>query len=79
MEMPLGSEPDSVQWLYEFLSSLRPQIQKQGLSLKTLGEFDTILVGLQAEATASKTVVPVAAALVGAWCHKPHPKPKDKA
>ena len=59
MEMPLGSEPDSVQWLYEFLSSLRPQIQKQGLSLEPLGDFDTLPMRLQAEVTTSKTVVPV--------------------
>jgi len=59
MEMPLDSGPDSVRWLYEFLSSLRPQIQKQGLSLEPLGDFDTLLMRLQAEVAASKTVVPV--------------------
>jgi len=79
MEMPLDSDPDSIRWLYAFLRSLRPQIQKQGLSLEPLGDFDTLPMRLQAEVTTSKTVVPVVAALVGAWCHKPHSNSEDKA
>jgi hypothetical protein len=75
----LGSDLDFSRWLYEFLCSLRPQIQKQGLSLEPLGDFDTLPLRLQAEVTAAKTVVPVVAALVGAWCHKPHSPREEKA
>lgn len=70
LEMPLDSDPASARWLYDILDSLQPQIQKQGRSLKSLGDFDTLPQRLQSEVTSSKTVVPVVAALVGAWCHK---------
>lgn len=75
MELPLGDDPASILWLYEILRSLRPQIRKLGLSMESLGDFDTLPRRLQAEVSASKTVVPVVAALVKAWCHKPLPKP----
>jgi len=71
MEVTLGSDPDSSRWLYDFLSTLRPQVQKQGLSLEPLGDFDTLPLRLHAEVTASRAVVPVVGTLVGAWCHTP--------
>ena len=73
MEMPLDSDPASVRWLCDILQSLQPQIQKHGIPLEPLGDFDTLQQRLQKEITASKAVVPAVAALVGAWCHKPHP------
>jgi SAM-dependent methyltransferase len=71
VEIPLGSDPNEVLFIYEFLRSLRPQGQKHGVSLDALGEFETLPVRLQSEVRASKTVVPVIAALVRAWCRKP--------
>ena len=70
MEIPLGSDPDFTRWIYDLLSSLRPQIQQRDLSLEPLGDFDTLPERLQAEVAASKTVVPFVA-LVGAWSRKP--------
>lgn len=70
MEILLGSDPDFTRWIYDLLSSVRPQIERLNLSLDTLGDFDTLPERLQAEVAASKTVVPFVA-LVGAWSHKP--------
>ena len=70
MEIPLGTDPDFTQWIYDLLCSLRPQIQQHNSALKTLGDFDTLPLRLQAEVAASATVVPYIA-LVGAWSHKP--------
>jgi hypothetical protein len=73
MDILLDSDPDFSRWIYDLLCSLRPQIQQLSLSLDTLGDFDTLPEGLQAEVVASKTVVPFVA-LVGAWSHKqPNP------
>lgn len=70
LEMVLGSEPDFTRWTYDLLCSLRPQSERVGLSLQTLGDFDTLLARLQAEVVASNTIVPWVA-LVGAWSRKP--------
>jgi SAM-dependent methyltransferase len=70
MEMLLGSDPEFTRWVYDVLCSLRPQTLEQSISLESLGEFDTLRERLQAEVTASKTVVPYVA-MVGAWSHKP--------
>jgi hypothetical protein len=79
MEIPLGSDPSDVLFVYEFLRSLRPQSQKHGVSLEDLGDFETLPVRLQSEVRASKTVVPVVAALVSAWCRKPESGRDDNA
>ena len=71
MEMPLGSDPASILWIYEFLRTLRPQILRHGFSLESLGDFDTLPRRLVAEVAARNTVVPVVVAMVGARCHKP--------
>ena len=70
MEILLGSDPDFTRWTHDLLSSLRPQIQQQNLSLEPLGDFATLRERLQTEVAASKTVVPFVA-LVGVWCHRP--------
>jgi ubiquinone/menaquinone biosynthesis C-methylase UbiE len=62
MEMLLGSEPDFTRWLSDLLLSLRPQIQQSNFSID---DFDTLAERLQAEVSASNTVVPWIA-LVGA-------------
>jgi SAM-dependent methyltransferase len=70
LEMVLGREPDFTRWTYDLLCSLRPQSEQVGLSLETLGDFDTLLARLQSEVADSNTVVPWVA-LVGAWSRKP--------
>ncbi len=70
MEILLGSDPAFTRWIYDLLSSLRPQIQRLNLSIDTLGSFDTLAERLQTEVAASNTVVPFVA-LAGAWSRKP--------
>jgi SAM-dependent methyltransferase len=70
MEILLGSDPDFTRWTHDLLCSLRPQIQRQNLSLEPLGDFTTLPERLHAEVAASKTVVPFVA-LVGVWSHRP--------
>lgn len=68
--MLLGNDPDFTRWAYDVLCSLWPQAQQLNLSLETLGAFSTLPERLQAEVSASSTVVPWVA-LVSAWCHTP--------
>ena len=70
MEIVLGSDPDFIRWIYDLLCSLRPQLQQQNLSLKPLGDFETLLARIQSEVAASKSVVPFGA-MVGAWPTSP--------
>ena len=70
LEMLLGCDPDFTRWIYDVLCSLRPKIVQLNLSMKALGDFETLPGRLQAEVAASNTVVPWIA-LVGALCRKP--------
>jgi protein-L-isoaspartate O-methyltransferase len=70
MEVPLGDDLDFIRWMHDVICSLRPQIQQLNLSLKNLGDFDTLLERLQAEVAASNGVASWMA-VVGAWCRKP--------
>jgi hypothetical protein len=70
MEVPLGDDSDFIRWMHDVICSLRPQIQQLNLSLKNLGDFDTLLERLQAEVAASDGVASWMA-VVGAWCRKP--------
>src|SRR5437773_1606855 len=56
MEVPLGHDPDFIRWMYDVMCSMRPQIQQVNLSLKKLGDFDTLPERLQAEVAASNGV-----------------------
>src|SRR5713226_2406981 len=69
MELPLGNDPDFIRWMYDVMCSLRPQIERLNLSLKKLGDFDTLLERLQAEVAASNGVASWMA-VVGAWTRK---------
>ncbi len=62
----IGSE----QWLPDCLHSLRPQMVQLNLSLKPLGDFETLSVRLQTEVEAFKTTTPLPD-LVSAWSRKP--------
>ena len=68
LEMPLGSDPDFTRLVYDLVHSLRPRIQPP--DLETLGDFDTLRQRLEAEVTASHSIMPYMA-LVGTWCSKP--------
>lgn len=70
MEMLLGNDLESTRWTCDLLSSLRPQIERLGLSVEKVGDFETLAERLRHEAAASGTAAPCVA-LIGAWCVKP--------
>ena len=69
MELLLGSDPDFTRWIYDLLCSLQPQSQQHGVSLESLGDFDTLPQRLHSEVASAKAVVPFVA-LVGAWSRR---------
>ena len=69
MEVPLGDDPDFIRWIYDVMCSLRPQIERLNLSLRKLGDFDTLQERLQKEVAASNGVTSWMAVL-GAWAFK---------
>jgi hypothetical protein len=70
LEMELGHEPDFTRWVSDVVHSVRPQIQKLNLSIKALGDLETLQERLQSEVASSSTVVPWLA-VVGAYCRTP--------
>jgi ubiquinone/menaquinone biosynthesis C-methylase UbiE len=70
MEILLGSDPEFTRWIYDLLSSLRPQIPEHNQALELLGDFNTLPQRLHAEVVAADTVVPFVG-LVGAWSRRP--------
>jgi trans-aconitate methyltransferase len=69
MEVPLGDDPDFIGWIYDVMCSLRPQIERLNLSLRKLGDFDTLQERLQKEVAASNGVTSWMA-VVGAWARR---------
>lgn len=70
LEMPLGSDADFIRLTSDLLCSLRPLAERHGVSLKDLGDFDTLPHRICAEVDAANTVVSLIA-VVGAWSRKP--------
>ena len=70
LEMELGHEPDFTRWVSDVVHSVRPQIQKLNVSIKALGDLETLQERLQSEVASSNTVVPWLA-MVGAYCRTP--------
>jgi hypothetical protein len=70
LEVPLGSDPVFIRWIYDVLCSLRPQIERLNLSIEKLGDFEELPRRLQSEVEGSKAVVSWMG-MVGAWSHKP--------
>ena len=68
----LGSE----QWLPDCLHSLHPKMAQLNLSLKPLGDFETLSERLQTEVKAFKTTAPLPD-LVSAWSRKPPSPPSN--
>jgi SAM-dependent methyltransferase len=67
MEMLLGNDLESARWTSDVLKSLLPQIKHLGLSVESVGDFETLPERLSQEAMASGNAAPCVA-LVGAWC-----------
>jgi ubiquinone/menaquinone biosynthesis C-methylase UbiE len=70
LEMELGHEPGFTRWVSDVVHSVQPQIQKLNLSIKGLGDLETLQERLQREVASSNTVVPWLA-MVGAYCRTP--------
>jgi len=70
LEIPLGEDIDFLQVICDLLRSLRPLAEQQGVAMKELGDFETLLDRTCAEISVAKTVVGVVP-LVGAWSRKP--------
>jgi ubiquinone/menaquinone biosynthesis C-methylase UbiE len=70
LEMPLGSDEDFIRLTSDLLRSLRPLAEHHKVSLKELGDLDTLPDRIGAEVAAANTVVSLIA-VVGAWSRKP--------
>ena len=69
LEMPLGSEADFIRLTSDVLISVRPLAEQHKVSLKELGDLDTLPERICTEVTAANTVVSLIA-VVGAWSRK---------
>jgi len=70
LEMPLGSDADFIRLTSDLLCSLRPLAEQHKVSLRELGDLDTISDRICAEVNAVNTVVSLIA-VVGAWSRQP--------
>ena len=70
LEIALGSDIDFLRVTSDLLCSLQPLAAQHNVSLKELGDLDTLLDRICAEITAANTVVSVVP-LLGAWSRKP--------
>jgi ubiquinone/menaquinone biosynthesis C-methylase UbiE len=70
LEMPLGSDTDFIRLTSDVLCSLRPLAEQHNVSLKELGDLDTLPDRICAEVNTANTVVSLIA-VVGAWSRKP--------
>ena len=70
LEIALGSDIDFLRVTSDLLCSLRPLAAQHNVSLKELGDLDTLLDRICAEIAAANTVVSVVP-LLGAWSRKP--------
>jgi ubiquinone/menaquinone biosynthesis C-methylase UbiE len=66
LEMPLGNNADFIRLTSDLLCSLRPLAEQHNISLKELGNLDTLRDRIYAEVAAANTVVSLIA-VVGAW------------
>ena len=74
LEIALGSDIDFLRVTFGLLCSLQPLATQHNVSLKELGDLDTLLDRICAEIAAANTVVSVVP-LLGAWSRKPADSP----
>ena len=70
LEMPLGNDAAFIGLTSDLLCSLRPLADQHKVSLKELGDLDTLPDRICAEVAAANTVASLIA-MVGAWSRKP--------
>jgi SAM-dependent methyltransferase len=71
VEIMLGADEEFTSAPAQFLRSLEPQANRNGVSLAKIGELDTLGERLKAEVKASGCPIAWLAAHVGAWCRLP--------
>jgi hypothetical protein len=76
LEIALGSDIDFLRVTSGLLCSLQPLAAQHNVSLKELGDLDTLLDRICAEIAAANTVVSVVP-LLGAWSRKPADSPRS--
>ena len=76
LEIALGSDIDFLRVTSDLLRSLQPLAAQHNVSLKELGDLDTLLDRICAEIAAANTVVSVVP-LLGAWSRKPADSPRS--
>jgi ubiquinone/menaquinone biosynthesis C-methylase UbiE len=69
LEMPLGSHANFIRLTSDILCSLRPLTEQHKVSLKELGDLNTLPERIYAEVVEANTVVSLIA-VVGAWSRK---------
>lgn len=69
IEMPVGDDPEFARWVYDLLCSVRPQLQQHAIAYDAVGDFDTLLQRLEAEAADAKAFGALVG-LVGAWSRR---------
>jgi hypothetical protein len=69
LEMPLGSDANFIRLTSDILCSLRPLAEQHKVSLKELGDLNTLPERIYAEVVEANTVVSLIA-VVGAWSRK---------
>jgi len=69
LEMPLGSDADFIRLTSDLLCSLRPLAEQHKVSLRELGDLDTLSDRICSEVAAANSVVSLIV-VVGAWSRK---------
>jgi ubiquinone/menaquinone biosynthesis C-methylase UbiE len=69
LEIPLGNDADFITLTSDVLCSLRPLAEQHKVSLKELGDLETLPDRIRAEVAAANTVVSLIG-VVGAWSRK---------
>jgi hypothetical protein len=54
IEIPVGDEPDIVNWVHDLFRTLLPRIPPEKLARDTFGDLETLKEGLEAERLAAK-------------------------
>lgn len=70
IEIPIGDDPRFARWVYDLLCSVRPRMEQHGIDYDLVGDFETLLQRLAAEASDGKTFGALVG-LVGAWSRRP--------
>ena len=69
IEVPVGDEPEVVQWVHDLFCTLRPHMSQDHLAASGIGDIETLELRLEAERLA-ENAFGACIGLVGAWSRK---------